>query len=105
MTGVQTCALPISEDNGKGAGVIDKASETISRRGVRVANFTIKPDSPDYQKLIDAGEIKSLPAILAIRKGHGSDIVTGEITEEKLLAGYLQASKPVSSISGPCCPQ
>ncbi|UCD83488.1 MAG: hypothetical protein JSU92_09270 [Deltaproteobacteria bacterium] len=92
------------EEAEKAAGVIEKASEIISRKGTRVATFTIKTDSPDYQKLVSSYGISSFPAVLATGKGCGANIVTGEITEEKLLAGYLQASKPGSCESkSPCC--
>lgn len=93
-----------AEENERAAGVIDRASETISRRGVRVANFTIEPSNPDYQKLIDAGGIESLPAVLATGKGCGSEIVTGEITEERLLKAYDSASRTADGGRRSCRP-
>ncbi len=99
------------EEAEKAAGVIERASEIISRKGTRVATYTIETDNPDYQKLVSSYGISSFPAVLATGKGCGAEIVIGEITEEKLLAGYLQASKPGSCESepascesrSPCC--
>ncbi len=93
-----------AEGNERAAGVVDRASATISQRGVQVANFTIEPSNPDYQKLVGSGRIKSLPAVLAIGKGCGSEIVTGEITEERLLKAYTSASRPAAGGRRSCRP-
>jgi len=90
------------EGNVRVANLVEKASKTISKKGPRTGTFTMKAESPDYEKVVSSFEIKSLPAVLAMGKGCGANIVAGEITEETLLAGYLLASKPVS---GGCCPK
>lgn len=93
------------EETAAVASVIEKTAKTISKNGTKVGNFTIKTDSDDYEKLVTSYGIDSFPAILAMRKGCGSTIVTGDITEEKLLAGYVRASKPATCGPKPCGPK
>ena len=99
-----------TEDTEKAASIIGQASEVIFKKGISVAAFTLKTDSPDYEKLVSTFEINSFPAVLAMGKGCGSDIVKGMLSKDKLLASYVRASTPglcgpASRGSASCCPQ
>ena len=85
-----------TEETGKAADIIEQTSELISQKGTRMAKFTLETDSPDYQKLVSHYNINEFPAVLAMGKGCDPEIITGKITKQKLLAGYLRASKPDS---------
>lgn len=82
------------------------AVKTIeSRGGGKCALFTLKAGSPDYDKL--AGQM-SMPGVLALVKGKGMSAVSGELTETKLVQGYVAASSAAGCGPGAgagCCPK
>jgi hypothetical protein len=76
-----------------------------SRAAMKCGLFTLKTGTRDYDQI--AAQM-SVPGVLAIVKGRGMSAVSGEITESKLLQGYLAASS--ASGCGPaagsgCCPK
>jgi MYXO-CTERM domain-containing protein len=77
------------------AATMIKAARTIEAQGKKIGLFTLKAGSPDYDQI--AGQI-SLPAVLAMVKGRGMNAISGDITETKLVQGYLAASS-----AGGCC--
>lgn len=78
------------------AATINKAARTIEAQGKKVGLFTLMPSSHDYDQI--EGKI-SLPAVLAMVKGRGMNAISGDITETKLVQGYIAASS-----AGGCCP-
>jgi hypothetical protein len=77
------------------------AVQTIEAKGTTCAIFTLKAGSPDYASL--ASEV-SRPGVLAMVKGKGMNAVAGEITETKLVQGYVAASSAGGCGSGECAP-
>ena len=77
------------------AATMNKAARTIEAQGKKIGLFTLKAGLPDYEKI--AGQI-SMPAVLAMVKGRGMNAISGDITETKLVQGYLAASS-----AGGCC--
>lgn len=77
------------------AATLNKAARTIEAQGKKIGLLTLKPSSPDYDKI--AGQI-SMPGVLAMVKGRGMNAISGDITETKLVQGYLAASS-----AGGCC--
>jgi MYXO-CTERM domain-containing protein len=87
------------------AATMVKAAHTIEAQGKKIGLFTLKPSSPDYDQI--AGKI-SMPAVLAMVKGRGMSVVSGDITETKLVQGYLAASSAGGcgpSAGAGCCPK
>ena len=86
--------------------VMKSAASVIETQGVKCGLFTLKAGSADYDKI--STQVK-LPVVLAIVKGGGmSTVSTSDITETKLVQGFLAASK--SGGCGPsagsgCCPK
>ena len=81
------------------------AMRTIESKGLKCGLFTLKPGSRDYDQI--AAQM-SVPGVLAMVKGRGMSTVSGEITEAKLVQGYVAASS--ASGCGPsagagCCPK
>ncbi len=81
------------------------AANRINSQGHKVALFTLETGSRDYAQL--AAQM-SVPGVLALVKGRGMSAVTGEITETKLIQGFVAAG---SAACGPggcgptgCCP-
>ena len=65
------------------------AAKMMEDKGVKCGLFTLKADSADYGQL--TGQV-SLPAVLAMVKGRGMSAISGEVTESKLVQGYVSAS-------------
>lgn len=82
------------------------AARTIeSKAGLKCGLFTLKAGSPDYDKM--AGQI-TLPGVLALVKGRGMSAVSGDITEAKLVQGFVSASSAGGcgpSAGAGCCPK
>jgi MYXO-CTERM domain-containing protein len=81
------------------------AARTIEAQGKKIGLFTLKAGSSDYDQI--AGQI-SLPAVLAMVKGRGMNAISGDITETKLVQGYLAASSAGGcgpSAGAGCCPK
>jgi hypothetical protein len=85
------------------ASTMNKAARTIEAQGKKIGLFTLLPSSHDYDQI--EGKI-SLPAVLAMVKGHGMNTISGDITETKLVQGYLAASSAGGCAPGSgCCPK
>jgi len=83
----------------------DAARSIESNGGQKCGLFTLKAGSSDYDQI--AGKI-SLPVVLAMVKGRGMSAVSGDITETKLVQGYLAASSAGGcgpSAGAGCCPK
>lgn len=80
------------------------AAKTIEAQArIKIGLFTLKTDSPDYAQV--AVQIP-VPSVLAMIKGRGMVPVSGEITEPKLIQGFVAASSaggcgPASAGCGP----
>lgn len=72
------------------------AAKTIEAQGQKIGLFKLKTDSPDYAQV--AAQIP-VPSVLAMVKGRGMVPVSGDITETKLIQGFVAASS-----SGGCGP-
>ena len=87
------------------ASTMNQAARTIEAQGKKVGLFTLLPSSHDYDQI--EGKM-SLPGVLAMVKGHGMSAVSGDITETKLVQGYLAASSAGgcgASAGAGCCPK
>jgi MYXO-CTERM domain-containing protein len=87
------------------AATMNKAARTIEAQGKKIGLFTLLPSSHDYDQI--EGKI-SLPAVLAMAKGRGMNAISGDITETKLVQGYLAASSAGGcgpSAGAGCCPK
>jgi hypothetical protein len=80
---------------------LEAAVRTLEAKGTPCGLFTLKAGSPDYDSL---GSQMSLPGVLALVKGKGVNMVSGEITETKLVQGYVAASSAGACGSGGCGP-
>jgi len=79
------------------------AAKTIEAQGQKIGLFTLKTDSPDYAQV--AAQMP-VPCVLTMVKGRGMIPVAGEITEAKLIQGFVAASSgggcgPSSTGCGP----
>jgi len=65
------------------------AARTIEAQGQKIGIFTLKPGSRDYEQIATQ---MTVPGVLAMVKGRGMIPVSGDITEAKLIQGYVAAS-------------
>ena len=80
------------------------AARTLEGKGIKCGLFTLKPGCADYDQI--AKQMQA-PGVLALVKGRGMSAVSGEVTEAKLLQGYVAAGSAscCSSGSPSCCPK
>lgn len=85
------------------AAKIKGAIRTIETQGQKVGLFTLKTDSAEYNQI--AAQV-SVPAIIVIVKGRGTNVISGDITETKLVQGFVAASKSggCGASGGGCAP-
>lgn len=62
------------------------AEKTLKTNGVAMGLYTLKTDSTDYSTISKQVQV---PGLVVAVKGRGMGIVTGEITEEKLLQTFV----------------
>jgi hypothetical protein len=82
-----------------------EAARTIEAQGKKIGLFTLKPGSPDYDQI---AKQMSVPGVLTIVKGRGMSAVSGDITEAKLVQGFVAASSAGGcgpSAGAGCCPK
>jgi hypothetical protein len=81
------------------------AASRINSQGYKVALFTLETGSRDHAQL--AAQM-SVPGVLALVKGKGMSAVSGEVTETKLIQGFVAASAggcgPGGCGPAGCCP-
>jgi len=65
------------------------AAKTIEAQGQKIGLFTLKTDSTDYAQVAAQ---TAVPCVLAMVKGRGMIPVAGDITETKLIQGFVAAS-------------
>jgi hypothetical protein len=92
---------------------MEQASETLAQSGVQAAAITIEASDPDYEQVADAFGVDAFPAVILLGKGCDPGVVTGDITEDGLLRGYVQAACApgcgpggcgVDAAESACCP-
>jgi hypothetical protein len=82
---------------------VESAAKRIGSQGTKIGIFTLRAGSRDAEQL--AAQM-TLPGVLAMVKGKGMSPVSGEITETKLIQGFVAASNcgPGGCGPGGCCP-
>ncbi len=80
---------------------MQSAANRINSQGYKIALFTIERGSRDYTQL--AAQM-SVPGVLAMVKGRGMSAVSGEITETRLIQGFVAAANAGGCGPGGCGP-
>ncbi len=89
---------------------VSDASAKIEARGARVGTLTLSVSDPEFSITMKRLALGQLPAVVALSTAGNGAIITGDITEGKLLQTYVVVTQPVcapgcdtgSSSSG-CC--
>lgn len=84
---------------------ISEATANIEAKGARVGTFILNAGDPEFSTTMQRLAIEQLPAVLALSNTGNGALLTGDITEGKLLQTYVVISQPVcapGSGSG-CC--
>jgi hypothetical protein len=81
------------------------AARLIEGKGTKCGLFTLKAGSADYDKV---AKQMAMPGVVALVKGRGMSAVSGEITEAKLVQGFVAAGSAGGCGPGAgagCCPK
>ncbi len=81
------------------------AARTMEGKGIKCGLFTLKAGCADYDQIAKQTQV---PGVLALVKGKGMSAVSGEVTEAKLLQGYVAAGQAGGCGPGAspgCCPK
>ena len=97
--------LPGSADSAKAVdiavtGTIDK----IKGDGAVADAFTLRPQDSEFQITADRLKISKFPAILLLSPTGNGAIISGDITETKLLQAYLTVQQACIPGNSGCCP-
>ena len=79
---------------------IEAAAKKIQAGGSRICAFTLKKDAPNYARL---AKQFSIPCVLAMVRNRSTGVVSGDITESKLLQAFVRASRPQSGCGPGAC--
>jgi hypothetical protein len=85
------------------ANRISDAAAKIEANGKRVGTFTLNSSDPEFSTTMQRLSLGQLPAVLALSNTGNGAIITGDITEGKLLQTYLTVSQPVCAPGSGCC--
>ncbi|MFC1566849.1 hypothetical protein ACFL4A_03300 [bacterium] len=66
------------------------AEQVLKANGIQVGLYTLQTDSPEYTSIASQA---SLPGILVVKKGGGMAMVSGDVTESKLVQAYVSCSR------------
>jgi len=83
------------------ATAMKSAVSRIGSQGYKIALFTLKAGTRDYDQI--AAQM-SVPGVVAMVKGKGMSAVSGDITEAKLIQGFVAASSAGGCGPGGCGP-
>ncbi len=76
-----------------------EAARKAQAGGTRMACYTLDANSKDYAQITSQ---RPAPCVLAMAKGHGTNVVSGQITEQKLLKAVVTASNSSGCCSSGC---
>lgn len=87
------------------ANRISDATAKIEARHTSVGTFTLNASDPEFSVTTERLAITQLPAVLAISTTGNGAIITGDITEGKLLQTYVVVKQPICVPGGSsgCC--
>jgi MYXO-CTERM domain-containing protein len=87
------------------AAPMKSAARAIEAKGMKCGLFTLKAGCADYEQV---AKQMSVPGVVALVKGRGMSAISGEVTEAKLLQGYVAAGSAGGCGPGAspgCCPK
>jgi hypothetical protein len=97
--------LPGNDDlTKKTEQVLDSAMYKIQQDGVRIGIFILDSKDPELSVTAERLSISNLPAVLLFTAQGRGAIITGDITETKLLQAYLTLLQTCVPGNSGCCP-
>jgi hypothetical protein len=84
---------------------ISDATAKIEARHTSVGTFTLSASDPEFSITTERLAITQLPAVLVLGNSGNGAIITGDITEGKLLQTYVVVTQPICAPGGSsgCC--
>jgi hypothetical protein len=91
---------------GKAEQAVKSALVQLKKSGAAVDAMTLSSTDPEFRPTLEQLAIQKLPAVLILKATGQGGVIKGDITETRLLQGYLSLTKSTcapGSSSG-CCP-
>ena len=89
---------PKDESPGEGtSSAVQAARKSIEAKNISLGLYTLSTGSPDYSAISKQAQT---PAIVVATKGRGMTVVSGDVTETKLLQAYVASSSASCGPSG-----
>ncbi len=82
---------------------VEEAVSKLRSKRKKVAAFTLEKSTADHARLVEQFSITSFPCVVALGRGCGSSLVSGELTEARLFQAFVAASTPPSSCEPTGC--
>jgi hypothetical protein len=110
--GQEAVFLLLADESGEPAEKVlqqmEQAASKITAKGTSIGTFTIDSKSNDYAMLTENLSIDSFPSVVTVVRGRGNSVVSGQITETKLIEAFVEVSTASSCCPGSdpsCCPK
>ena len=87
---------------------VGTVANNLWKSGQRIAVFTLKGSSQDYNRLVSHFSVKAFPSVVILGRQGSASAVSGDISEARLYNAFVLASKSVSCCptgSASCCPK
>jgi hypothetical protein len=98
--------LPGNADSTKAVDqTVADAIEKIKVDGIVADVLTLSPQDPEFQITVDRLKISKFPTILLLAATGSGAIISGDITETKILQTYLTLQKTCVPGASGCCPK
>lgn len=95
--------IPATSDtavNPTTVAAVSGAEQTLQSNGIHVGLYTLQTNAPEYTNIASQA---SLPGVLVAKKGGSMTIVTGDVTESKLVQAFVACSRSGGCGSGSSC--
>lgn len=97
--------LPGSEDpTNNVTQMVNSSVEKIRKEGIAIDTMTLSSKDPEFTQTTERLAIQKLPAVLLFAASGQGAILKGDITETKLLQGFVTLQNTCVPGASGCCP-
>jgi len=98
--------LPGNEDlTSKVTQMVNSSVEKIRKEGIAIDIMTLSSKDPEFTQTTERLAIQKLPAVLLFAASGQGAILKGDITETKLLQGFITLQNTCIPGASGCCPK
>jgi hypothetical protein len=78
---------------------VGTVAKNLANSGQRIAVFTVKSGTPDYERLVQHFSVNKFPSVVILGRQGSASALTDDISEARLYNAFVLASQSAS-----CCP-